>query len=181
MLFSNASKLTSNNRFCMAALRLQPASDGCTFFKMTSEEHAMKRTITSGLYIAVVGCALLATGCSSSNYYKVTDPTSGKAYYAEEVKTDKGTGAIKLKDARSKAEVTLQNSEVLVISKDEFKAATAAPATAPAAAAVPAPAPAPAAPAAVPAPEVPAAPAPEAAPAAATPEATAPAATTETK
>ena len=100
----------------------------------------MKPITLSGLYVAVLGCALLATGCSGSSYYKVTDPTSGKAYYAEEVKTDKGTGAIKLKDARSKADVTLQNSEVLVISKDEFKAATAAPATAaPAPAAAPAP------------------------------------------
>jgi hypothetical protein len=121
----------------------------------------MKHGITSGLYAAVFGCALLATGCSSSSYYKVTDPTSGKSYYAEEVKTDKGTSAVMLKDARSKAAVTLQNSEVLEISKDEYKAALAAPAAAPAATT----------PAAAPA----VTPAPEAAPATATPEATAPA------
>jgi hypothetical protein len=54
----------------------------------------------------------------------VTDPTTKKVYYTEEVKTSKSGGA-KFKDAKTGSEVTVQNSEVKEISKDEFKAALA--------------------------------------------------------
>jgi hypothetical protein len=57
-------------------------------------------------------------------YWMVTDPTTKKVYYTEEVKTTQG-GAAKFKDAKTGSEVTLQNSEVKEISKDEFKAALA--------------------------------------------------------
>jgi hypothetical protein len=121
----------------------------------------MKRTIADGLYVVVFGWALLAMGCAG--YYKVTDPASGKVYYTEKVSTENKGGAVKLKDARSKAVVTLQNSEVIEISKDEYQAGLATPVSAPAA--VPATA----------APEAAPAPAPEAVPA------PAPAASPETK
>jgi len=107
----------------------------------------MKRTFARGLYVVVFGWALLATGCVSS-YYKVTDPASGRVYYTEKVSTENKGGAVKLKDARSKAVVTLQNSEVIEISKDEYQAGLATPVSAPAAVpatAAPEAAPAPAA------------------------------------
>lgn len=106
----------------------------------------MKRTFARGLYVVVFGWALLAMGCAG--YYKVTDPASGKVYYTEKVSTENKGGAVKLKDARSKAVVTLQNSEVIEISKDEYQAGLATPAAAPVA---PAAAPAAATPAAEPA------------------------------
>jgi hypothetical protein len=140
----------------------------------------MKRTFVSNLYVVVFGCALLATGCAST-YYKVTDPASGKVFYTEEVKAE-SSGAVKLKDARSKAVVTLQNSEVIEISEDQYKAGLAAPVSAPAVAPAAVPAAVPAA-ATTPAPAAAPSPAPEATPAATptpTTEAT-PAATPEPK
>jgi len=65
--------------------------------------------------------ALLLAGCAS--YYKVTDPTSGKNYYAKSVK-EKSDGSVRFKDESTGGNVTLQSSEVLEISKDEFKANT---------------------------------------------------------
>ncbi len=71
--------------------------------------------------LGVLGLFVLA-GCGG--YWMVTDPTTKKVYYTEEVKTSKGGGA-KFKDAKTGSEVTVQNSEVKEISKDEFKAALA--------------------------------------------------------
>ena len=69
--------------------------------------------------LAVAGLALLcAGGCTS--YYKVTDPTTGRAYYTTELQ-HKGSGAATLKDARTGNKVNLQNSEVETISKEEFE------------------------------------------------------------
>lgn len=101
----------------------------------------MKRFIANGWLVAVCGSVLLAAGCTT--YYKVTDPQSGKEYYTEDVKTEKG-GTVKLRDARSNSDITLQSSEVKEISKDEYKAGIAAPVSKPAPATTPAPAPAPA-------------------------------------
>lgn len=56
-------------------------------------------------------------------YYKVVDPASGNVYYTTKVKSEPG-GAVKLKDAKTGAEVTIQNSEVTKVKKDEFKANT---------------------------------------------------------
>ena len=60
-------------------------------------------------------------GCGS--YYKVVDPATDKIYYTEKINDIKG-GAIKLKDANTGAEVTIQNSEVTEINKEEFRANT---------------------------------------------------------
>jgi methionyl-tRNA synthetase len=60
---------------------------------------------------------VLATGCTS--YYKVTDPTTGKVYYTTELR--KSDGAATLKDARTGNTVTVQNSEVATIKKEEFE------------------------------------------------------------
>lgn len=74
-------------------------------------------TVTRSL-IAVSALAILA-GCTT--YYEVKDPTTGKAYYTTDL--DKGRdGAVTLIDEGSEAEVTIQNSEIREISKDEFKA-----------------------------------------------------------
>jgi hypothetical protein len=95
---------------------------------------------TSGLITAwCVG--LLLVGCAS--YYKVTEPLSGKVFYTEEIKQERG-GAVKLKDARTGGIITLQNSEVNEISSKEFEAALKAPAEKPAPMPAPAAAPAPA-------------------------------------
>ena len=125
----------------------------------------MKKSVKFGWIAASVCAGLLVGGCSST-YYKVTDPHSGTAYYTEKVDTLVGTGAVKVKDARTGSVVTLQSSEVKEISEKEYKAGLAAPVTPPAPAPVPVPAAASAvapAPTAAPAP-APAAPAPATAP-----------------
>jgi hypothetical protein len=63
---------------------------------------------------------MLAAGCT--HYYIVNDPAGTKAYYTTDIdRTD--SGAIKIKDEKSGAEVTLQSSEVKEISRDEYEAA----------------------------------------------------------
>jgi len=104
---------------------------------------------------------LLVTACAT--YYKVKDPATGETYYTDKVKRE-SSGAAMFKDNRSNAEVTIQNSEIMEITKDEYKAALTAPAAPPAPApkAAPAPAPEPAlAPEAAPAPAPETPPAPE--------------------
>lgn len=74
-------------------------------------------------YVVIVGLSvllLLAGGCT--HYYKVSDPAGTKEYYTTEVETT-GSGAIKIKDAKSGSTVTLQSSEVKEISEEEFNAA----------------------------------------------------------
>ena len=67
-----------------------------------------------------VGAMLvLAAGCT--HYYMVSDPAGTKAYYTTEIDTIKG-GAIKIRDEKTGADVTLQSSEVREISKKEFEA-----------------------------------------------------------
>ena len=70
--------------------------------------------------IAAVGLTAITAGCS--HYYRVTDPSSGKAYYTTEVDNAGRAGAVKFKDSKSGSMVTLQSSEVKEISDDEYKA-----------------------------------------------------------
>ncbi len=68
----------------------------------------------------VVLCLGLLMGCTT--YYKVHDPSTGSTYYTTEVQTQSG-GAVSLKDARTNAQVTIQNSEVMEITADQYDAA----------------------------------------------------------
>ena len=60
---------------------------------------------------AIIGCA---------SYYKVTDPASSKTYYTKDVERNRD-GSIEFKDEKTGAEVTLQSSEVIEVSSDEFE------------------------------------------------------------
>ena len=75
--------------------------------------------LTTALAILVV-FGLSACG---GGYYKVVDPATDKTYYTKEIREEKG-GAVKIKDANTGSSVTLQNSEVTQINKEEFKANT---------------------------------------------------------
>jgi hypothetical protein len=74
------------------------------------------------LVAGMLGLMTLA-GCS---YYKVTDPTTGREYYTQKLDRKAG-GAFAFTDERTKAEVTLQNSEVLKISEETYRSKVAAP------------------------------------------------------
>jgi hypothetical protein len=80
----------------------------------------MKNIILATALTILVIFGLSACG---GGYYKVVDPTTDKTYYTKDLDEDKG-GAIKIKDANTGSTVTLQNSEVTEINKEEFKANT---------------------------------------------------------
>ena len=74
------------------------------------------------LGIPVACCmALLVAGCAS--YYRVIEPVSGRDYYTMDI-GHYGTGSVTFEDDRTGAEVTLQSSEVIEISQDEFRQGT---------------------------------------------------------
>ncbi|MGH7182102.1 MAG: hypothetical protein ACREJN_09010 [Nitrospiraceae bacterium] len=75
------------------------------------------RTMALG---AVVALAAMTVACS--HYYKVSDPAGSKEYYTTDLDETKG-GAIKIKDEKTGATVTLQSSEVKEISEEEFEKA----------------------------------------------------------
>lgn len=81
--------------------------------------------------IAAAGFLILCVGGCASDYYKVTDPTTGKDYYTTKVDRNKSGGAT-LKDGRTGKEVTLQNSEIAKVSKEQYDAGRFAPPPAPA-------------------------------------------------
>jgi hypothetical protein len=60
-------------------------------------------------------------GCGG--YRMVPDPTTKNVYSTEEVDQSKGSGAVKFIDAKTGTQINLQNSEVMEITKDQFKAA----------------------------------------------------------
>jgi hypothetical protein len=62
---------------------------------------------------------LFAAGCTT--YYRITDQSTRRVYYTTDIdRTD--SGAVQFYDAKSRANVTLQSSEVLEISRDAFDA-----------------------------------------------------------
>ena len=65
---------------------------------------------------------LFLTACGGG-YYKVTDPSTDKVYYTKDIEKEKG-GAVKIIDANTGSMVTLQNSEVMEINKEEYNANT---------------------------------------------------------
>ena len=79
--------------------------------------------------IALFLCSLIL-GCTT--YYKVHDPSTGSTYYSTEIKSKQG-GALSLKDARTNARVTIQTSEVMEITADQYDAAIRSIAVAPSA------------------------------------------------
>ncbi len=68
-----------------------------------------------------LACAVAVALCGCASYYKITDPGSGRAYYTDHI-DNKGNGVIRFKDENTKQQVTLNASEVMEITEDQFKA-----------------------------------------------------------
>ena len=60
---------------------------------------------------------LLASGCTS--YYRITDQSTRRAYFATGYDRT-SSGAVQFYDEKSRVDVTLQSSEIIEISRDEF-------------------------------------------------------------
>jgi hypothetical protein len=98
----------------------------------------VKKSVLYGTLAAGLSIGLFFVGCSlSPSFYRVTDLQSGREYYAQEV-DHLASGAVVIKDTRTDSVITLQNSQVKKINKDEYTAGLAIPASQPSA---PAPAP----------------------------------------
>lgn len=69
--------------------------------------------------LAVVVFSVFLVGCA--HYYKVSDPGTGKSYYTEDVK--RNGSAVEFKDAQTGGVMTLQNSNVQEIDKQEYEQA----------------------------------------------------------
>jgi hypothetical protein len=78
-----------------------------------------KQQLSTALMLG--GLTMLVAGCSD-NHYRVTDPTSGNAYYTTKVSDTGKGGAVKIKDEKTGSIVTLQSSEVKNISEEEYQA-----------------------------------------------------------
>jgi hypothetical protein len=78
-------------------------------------------SVRTGIRAAVLaGVALGLAGCSTT-YYMVKDPTDGKTYYTTEL--HKSDGTVSFKDAKTLTDVTIQNSQVEQITKDQYTVA----------------------------------------------------------
>ena len=88
----------------------------------------MKRFMLYGWILVSLCVGILVVGCSK--YYQVTDPESGNVYYTQKI-DNMASGAVKVTDDRTGSIVTLQNSEVMKIDSDAYKAGLADPVTPP--------------------------------------------------
>jgi hypothetical protein len=84
--------------------------------RVLPEEITMKRT---SLVLAAACFAGIVAGCGPT-YYRVTDPTTGRAYYTTELEKQK-SGSVRIRDAGTGNTVTLQNSEVEKVNKEAFE------------------------------------------------------------
>ena len=60
---------------------------------------------------------LLVSGCTS--YYRITDQSTRRTYFTTDYERT-SSGAVQFYDEKSRADVTLQSSEIVEISRDEF-------------------------------------------------------------
>lgn len=79
-----------------------------------------KKLLTAAMIIGVLLCVAACGG----GYYKVKDLNTEKTYYTKQIDQIEN-GAVKFEDPQTKSILTIQNSEVTAINKEEFKANTA--------------------------------------------------------
>jgi hypothetical protein len=77
----------------------------------------MRQYQVKPVHSLLLSIVMLAGGCTT--YYQIQDPESKSVYYADDIKTLDG-GAVRFTDARTGNEVTVQDSDIKEISKDEF-------------------------------------------------------------
>ena len=77
------------------------------------------RRLAMAVLLALALAALTAlSGCTS--YYRVTDPGTNRVYYTTDVEKGRD-GTVEFRDARTGNEVTIQNSEVAKVTKEEYE------------------------------------------------------------
>ena len=71
----------------------------------------------------LLGVALAAVSGGCASYYQVTDLSNNKEYYTTEVRQK--DGATMLKDGKTGSQITIQNSAVKPITKEEYESGKA--------------------------------------------------------
>ena len=71
------------------------------------------KALISSILIGLI--SLMSFGCAPT-YYKITDTATNREYYTQRV-VRKASGSVEFIDAKTKAKVTLQSSEVRPISE----------------------------------------------------------------
>jgi hypothetical protein len=94
-----------------------------TSAKRLHEQNLLRRRFDMKLAMfaryGVLTLIALSMGCAS--YYQITDQVSKRVYYTTDYdRTD--SGAVQFKDARTRADVTLQSSEIIEISRPQYEA-----------------------------------------------------------
>jgi hypothetical protein len=79
----------------------------------------MRTAGVTGLMLLTL--VLVTAGCTT--YYRVTDPSSGKVFYTDEI--TRSSQNIRFKDAKSGSDVMLTTSEVKEVTAEEFQKNTA--------------------------------------------------------
>lgn len=79
----------------------------------------MTHSFNRGLMLAGVLSLAMLAGCTT--YYQVSDPSTGRTYYTTKLK--KKSGSTVFKDASTGSEVSIQNSEISKVTKDQYKQA----------------------------------------------------------
>ncbi len=76
------------------------------------------------VYVILALFFILAAGCGSTKYYKITDTRNGNVYFARDAEIEKN-GVVIFRDAQNDNKMKLKNVQVMTISQDEFDAALA--------------------------------------------------------
>ncbi len=73
--------------------------------------------------VAVVGAAILLTGCETQ-HYRVTDPNTGRVFYTTKwgSNTYSGANAIKIRSSKTGRQYVIENPQIEEISKEEHDA-----------------------------------------------------------
>ena len=75
------------------------------------------KIVKSAQFWACLLVLLFVAGCTT--YYRVTDQSTRKAYYTTDIDR-RGSGAVQFYDVKSRANVTLQSSEIIEIAREAF-------------------------------------------------------------
>jgi len=80
--------------------------------------------------VGATACTVLLAGCSGGSYYMVRQPGAATPYYTTELERA-GNYAVQFKDGKTGSAVSLQDSEIKKISKEDYTQGITAPAPAP--------------------------------------------------
>lgn len=106
------------------ALKVQmntaPVTEQTFFYNQQQKGKKMKKKLlTVAMMISILFCM---TACGG-RYYKVKDLHTDKTYYTQNIEQGK-SGAVTFEDPQTESVLTIQNSEITKINKEEFKANT---------------------------------------------------------